>query len=210
MRALSCGPYSAKITPMRWEKLFADLEARWSAMADAEFAAEVADRVRSEIARVATGDRLRAGRGSFVRLQLLGGTVVEGTLRSVGPDWLLVADQGAGGVEVLVVTRALAAVSGLGRGGAAPAPVGAAGAGGAVGARLDLAYALRQIARDRLPVVVTLLDATAVVGTIDRVGLDHLELAEHPAAEVRRAREISATRLIPTGAVAAVRLRRTA
>lgn len=202
MHSLSWEPALGEDLPMRWEMLFADLEARWAAMADAEFAAEVADRVRSEVARVATVDRLQAARGRFVRLQLLGGTVVEGTLRSVGPDWLLVADEASGGVEELVAIRALAAVSGLGRGGSAPP------AAAAVRSRLDLGYALRQIARDRLPVVVTLLDATAVVGTIDRVGLDNLELAEHPAAELRRSREISASRLIPTSAVAAVRLRR--
>lgn len=186
---------------MRWEQLFADLEARWAAAEDADFAAEVADRTRSEAARIALVDRLRAGRGRPVRLQLLGGTVVEGVLETVGPDWILVTDDAAAGTEALVVLAALGAVRGLGRTGADPGPTGASVS------RLGLGHALRQVARDRLPVVVTLVDATAVVGTVDRVGADHLELTEHPAGDLRRGRDVSAARLVPTSAIACVRRR---
>lgn len=187
---------------MRWEDLFADLEARWAASEDAEFAAEVSDRTRSEIGRVTLVDRLRGGRGRSLRLHLLGGTVLEGVLESVGPDWLLVADDRGAGGEVLVVVAALAAVRGLGRATTESEPAGSAVS------RLGLRHALRQVARDRLPVVLTLRDATGVVGTVDRVGADHLELTEHPASDLRRTRDVSTARLLPYAALACVRLNR--
>ncbi len=184
---------------MRWEQLFADLEAQLAAAEDADFDVEVADRVRSEVARLAVADRLRAARGLPLRLDLLGGTAVSGVLAVIGPDWLLVYEYSGG--EALVLLSALAAVRGLPRIGAQPATR------GRVAARIGLAHSLRQLARDRLPVVLTLVDGTSVAGTVDRVGADHVEVAEHPGADVRRSREVSSLRLVPTAVLACVRRR---
>ena len=85
------------------------------------------------------------------------------------------AQDGAGG-EVLVPLRSLQAVRGL-RGEAAHP-----GHEGQVGARLDLRHVLRGVARDRSGCLVTLTDGRTVSGTIDRVGVDFVDLAEQEAS----------------------------
>jgi hypothetical protein len=179
---------------MRWEELFADLEARFAAAAADELNAEVADRIRSEAARVGAAERLAVAVGSTVRVVALGGASASGTVRRSGPDWLLLAE--SYGADVLVLLSAVAAVTGVPRGVARP------GGGGAVGARLGLGSALRAIARDRLPVVLDLVDGTTSGGTVERVGRDHLELTD----TVTRG-SAAGTVLVPTAAVAMIRRR---
>lgn len=179
---------------MRWEQLFADLEARFAAAADAELTAEVADRIRSEAARTSLAERLAGATGAVVRVVALGGAAASGTVRRTGPDWVLLVE--AHGADVLVPFAAMAAVNGVPRG------VGSPGGGGAVGAGLGLGSVLRAISRDRLPVVVDLVDGTTTGGTVERVGRDHLELAD---TLVRGA--AAPTVLVPMTAVAMVRRR---
>jgi len=76
---------------------------------------------------------------------------------------------------------------------------------GKVAARLDLGYALRGIARDRSAVSLVLVDGSTCAGTIDRVGADFIEVAEHPAAEARRAEAVIGVRTVPRTALAIVR-----
>ncbi len=52
---------------MRWDGLFADLEAQASALETAERAGEVDERVRSELARLPLIGRLHPAIGSLVR-----------------------------------------------------------------------------------------------------------------------------------------------
>jgi hypothetical protein len=63
------------------------------------------------------------------------------------------------------------------------------------------------LARDRTPVAVVLTSGDVLTGTIDRVGEDFVELAEHPVDEPRRAGSVRAVRLLPLSALAAVRSR---
>jgi hypothetical protein len=72
--------------------------------------------------------------------------------------------------------------------------------------RYQFALALRELARRREPVRVQLVDGTAVSGTIEAVGSDYLELAEHDPAEARRRAAVRARRFIGFAAVAAVSL----
>jgi hypothetical protein len=180
----------------RWESLFADLEAELAAGEAAALSAEVAERTRIEVARLRLVDRLRPALGHRIRLSTLAGPV-EGTLRDLGPDWLLAAEWT--GRAALVPLAAVTTVAGLSARSAPP------GAEGPVAARLDLRYALRRLARDRAAVALTLAGGGTVTDTLDRVGADFVELAEHPLEEFRRPAAVRQVLTIPLAAVHLVR-----
>jgi hypothetical protein len=182
---------------MRWDQLFADLEAQADALDLLERGGEIDERARIELSRVALFDRLRPGVGQVVRVRCPAGVTVGGRLVRVGAQWLLVDE--AGGRQALVVASAIMVVSGLGRLAASP------GSQGVVESRLGLAHALRGIARDRSPVRLELVDGTSLDGTIDRVGADFVELAAHAAGEARRRAEVRELVVVATAALAVVR-----
>ncbi|MGB7819153.1 MAG: hypothetical protein WBL35_10560, partial [Ornithinibacter sp.] len=74
--------------------------------------------------------------------------------------------------------------------------------------RFGLGYALRALSRDRATVAVSLLGVPAVIGTIDAVGADHLDLAEHHEGEVRRPENVRRTLALPFAALVGVESRR--
>ena len=182
---------------MRWDELFADLEAQYDAAQDAELAAEVSDRTRRELALVRLVDRLRPVVGQPVMLRVTGAGVLEGRLIGVGPDWLLLGE--LGGREALVALPAVLSVGGL------TAQSASAGSEGKVAARLTMAFALRGIVRDRSAVTLTYIDGATTTGTFDRVGSDFVEIAEHPPGELRRRDFVRTVRTVPLAAVATVR-----
>jgi hypothetical protein len=185
-----------EVVVVRWQQLFADLEARFEAEQDAAERAETSSRARHELGSLRFVDRLGGAVGSPVVLLCRGAGQVSGTLTEVGSDWLLLDDLGR---ELLVATAAVRAVSGLGR------RTAAAEDPGPVTARLDLRRALRGLARDRAPVHVVLDEGTSLHGTIDRVGADYVELAEHPADSYRRAGAVQGVRTVLIDAVVVVR-----
>ncbi|MGH8835959.1 MAG: hypothetical protein ACRDWG_13345 [Actinomycetes bacterium] len=183
---------------MRWEDLFADLTAEFEALESAELAAEVSDRTRRELARIRLEDRLRAAEGGAVAVTvqaLDGGHTVSGRLLDVGPDWMLV-ERADAPIEVLVPLSAVGTVIGLSSGASEP------GSEGHVQARLGLAHVLRGVARDRAAVCLAIRGGGPMLtGTIDRVGADYLDLAEHAPDEPRRAGSVRAKRTVPFAAI---------
>jgi hypothetical protein len=199
---------------MRWDRLFADLEARFDELADAEAAAEQADRERVAIGAVRATQRLAGSIDQEIRVRLAGGSAVSGVLRTVGPDWLLLTE--AQGRDCMVALTAVTAVEGL------TASTGPEMSGLAL--RLDLRRALRGLARDRSPVAVAMTGWTGgsagsgvgagsygpvgsgeLTGTIDRVGADFIEVAVHAAWEPRRAGTVRSVALVPLAGVVLVR-----
>jgi len=182
---------------VRWDALFSDLEAQLDAVQAEDLSGEVAERTRREVARLRVVDRLRAARGREVVVRLLGAGALSGEVADVGADWVLLEERGGGGA--LVSLGALVALTGVGVRSELP------GSEGEVERRFDLRFALRKLVRDRTVVAVTLVDGTEVTGTLDRVAADHLDLAQHPADEPRRAAAVRQVLLLPVAAVALVR-----
>ncbi|HEY3632081.1 MAG TPA: hypothetical protein VGL21_14320 [Jatrophihabitantaceae bacterium] len=132
-----------------------------------------------------------------MRLRCRGAVTVAGPLRRVGPDWLLV-DEG-GEREALVVLAAVLSASGLAR------LAGVPDSEGVVESRLGLRHALRGIARDRSAVRITDQSGATVDGTVDRLGADYVEVAEHAAGELRRRADVRDVLVLPLAALAVVR-----
>lgn len=197
---------------MRWDRLFADLEARFDELADAEAAAESADRERVAIGAVSAIQRLSGSIDRQIRVRLAGGVSVGGVLRTVGPDWLLLTE--GQGRDCLVALAAVNAVEGLT---ASTGPEMTS-----LAQRLDLRRALRGLARDRSPVAVAMsgwaggsagsgagaygpIGSAELTGTIDRVGADFVEVAVHAAWEPRRAGTVRSVALVPLAGIVLVR-----
>lgn len=185
------------VRPVRWESLFADLEAQMEHMEASELTSEVADRTRREVARFRLIDRIRPAFGHPLTVTTLGGGQIAGRVAGIGADWVLLAEDRLH--ECLVPLDAVTGIVGLGGLSAVP------GSEGRVAAKLTLAYALRGVARDRAYVVITMRDASIVTGTIDRVGTDFFEMAEHGPYDMRRNREIWGIRTVPFTGISFIR-----
>lgn len=178
---------------MRWDRLFDDLEAQIELEESHELGLEVADRTRRERALLDLQSKLLANRGTRIDVRLSSGRL-QGVVDDVGPDWLLLEtrpDQ-----PVLLPMASVRAITGLLPGSKALT---------VVARRFALGAALRAISRDRCTVALADIDARVVVGTIDVVGSDHLELAEHAADEPRRAANVLGHHLVPFAAIESVR-----
>ena len=182
---------------MRWDDVFADLEAQFEAAQAAELAGEISDRTRRETALLRLSDRLGPAVGRTVSVSATGAGTLHGRLSDVGPDWLLLEE--TGNRELLVAAAWVLGITGVGARSNVP------GSEGEVGRSLDLRWALRGLARNRVGVQVVLVDGTTLAGTLDQVGADHVDLAEHPAGEQRRAGAVRQVRVLPLTALSVVR-----
>lgn len=181
---------------MRWEDLFADMEAQLAAASQQHLEREADEQARAEYARVGLADRLRARPGEPVRVLLAGGLPLEGRVCSLGAGWVCLEDQG---VAHLVPTDSVLWWERLGRGWAPQE--------GPVAGRLGLAHALRALARARARVRLRLAGGGAegvLEGTVDAVGRDFLDLALHPDDDYRRRGSVTAVRTVPFPAVLCV------
>lgn len=179
---------------MRWERLFEDLTAQLDAATDRDLDAEVADRTRRERALLSLQQRLAAqGRADPVGVTIVGLGLVRAEVADVGANWLLLA--GPGERRTLVPLGSIRAISGL-RGRVGPVS--------AVVRGFTLAAALRAVSRDRSAVTVVDVDGQRHAGTIDAVGQDAFDLAEHPVDVPRRPQHVSALRTVPFAALAAL------
>ena len=182
---------------MRWQQLFADLSAQFEEEEAAAERGESASRARAEVGALRLADRLGGALGQPVVLSCRGAGRVAGVLTDAGVDWLLLEDDR--GTEHLVATSVVTTVAGLGRRTALPVE------GSAARVRPDLRRALKGLARDRAVVQLVLDDGDVLTGTVDRVGADYLELAEHAADEPRRVEAVRGVRAVVLTAVAVAR-----
>lgn len=192
---------------MRWESLFDDLGSQLEQGLAIEEDAVAREDERVRIARLGLRDRLVAMTARRVVVTGRGGAVVTMTVEQVGRDWIAgSSDRGGAGDRpggLIVPLGAIASVAlplELSRESLVSAPD-----RDGLAARLGLAFVLRDLARRRHYVEFT-LTAGSSAGTIDRVGRDHIDVAEHERDEPRRDRVVRRARLIPFEAIELVRL----
>jgi hypothetical protein len=189
---------------MRWDNLFDDLESQLERELDAEEGDLLAEEERLRLSRLTVRDRVIAmtrpgeSRSEQLMLALRDGTIVTVAVGSVGRDWivgeLIGARRGSCVVPLTAVSGILPTAEQLVRSitaeqNAEP-PV-------SLSARLGLGFVLRDLCRRRAAVELSTASAKQVHGTIDRVGRDHLDLAEHEAGLPRRAAAVSRLRVLP-------------
>jgi hypothetical protein len=178
--------------------LFTDLEMQLQAAADEALAVEVAERTRREFAATSFEGRLRAACGCRVELSVAGAGVVTGDARRVGPGWLLL--DVPGGLPAVIALRAVVAARDL--------PVSAREEPREDPSQdLGLGHVLRVLARDRTATVLVCQDGASFTGTVDRVGIDYVDLAEHSLDEARRSSLVRGVRTVGLSAVALLRPR---
>lgn len=180
---------------MRWDGLFADLEAQLAQGHWLDTEAEAAEMTRGERAGITLAERIRGALGTTVPVQLGGGERLQVTVSTVGEAWLGGSDQAG---SLLVNLDAVLAVD---------APLAVAAPEHSPGRRrLGIASAYRTLSRARAGVVVFGREGRSLgEGTIDRVGRDHFDLSVHPRDEHRRGRNVRGMRTIPFRAVQVIR-----
>lgn len=200
------------VPPMRWDDLFDDLESQLEQELGAEDVDVQAEEERLRLGRLTLRDRLSAmtrvgdgvsgglplGSAQEVRLALRDGQLIGVVLGSLGRDWLVGELRGPRRGSCLVPFDAIAAVlptaEQLARSvqgeGASEVPV-------SLSARLGLGFVLRDLCRRRASLEVSTVSEERLHGTIDRVGRDHLDLAEHEAGVPRRAAAVTRIRILP-------------
>jgi hypothetical protein len=186
---------------MRWDALFADLEAAAEGEWLRERDAEIAERTRAELARLRLVDRLRAaadrGNGQSradltVQVRALG--PLRGEIARVAEEWFVLLTPGN---EWVVAIDAVLGVRGL------PPTARPPRTQSAVAGALGWAAAWRVLARDRAAVHAVRRDGSTVTGVPGRVGQDYVELSDADGVTV--AGSAASTEVVPHAAVVAVR-----
>ena len=196
---------------MRWGNLFDDLEGQLEQELEAEDVDFRAEEERLRLGRLSLRDRLlalqRSGAGDGTVALLVAGTRLAVRPVSIGKDWLS-GDLIDGSARRAQCVVPLSSVGGIlldrdqVRASLDPLPEEAAPQ---LSARLGLAFVLRDLCRRRRTVELVTTSGT-ITGTIDRVGRDHLDLAEHSIDAARRESAVTRYRVLPFAELLYLRL----
>jgi hypothetical protein len=191
---------------VRWDRFFDDLEDQLASEWEAERQALDTEAERLRLSRVTLAERLSLlvsrDHPVMASLELAGGTTMRGRVTGVGADWAALLPEGRGGAAVVP----FAAMQGIALPhpdllrSALPAPQRPA-----LAERLTFGFVLRDLVRRRAGVEVHLTSGRTLTGTIDRAGVDHLDLALHDPGVPRRVGAVTGYRVVPLTAVAWVR-----
>ena len=192
------GTYAGEV---RWDDLFDDLASELQGGLDAEAGRRAIADERLRVGRLTVRERLIALAESGERpvsLQMSDGSIVAVRPKAFGSDWLsaeLLAESGRARVCIVptagiasLVLDAEQLVASLRE------PLGSRP--GDLSGRLGLSFALRDLGRRRQQCEFVVTTGT-IVGTIDRVARDHVDVAVHERGVARRARDVVAYRIIP-------------
>lgn len=196
------------LAAMRWDHLFDDLESQLEHELGAEEVDLLAEEERLRLGRLSLRDRIRAMTPSTVRLTLTDGARLHLQLGAVGRDWIAgeeARESGTGASCVVPIASIAACFPDPAQSTASLAlDAGAASTAGSLAARLGLAFVLRDLCRRRATLQIS-TPAEQLHGTIDRVGRDHVDLAEHDPGVARRDRDVRALRILPLDQIVVVR-----
>jgi hypothetical protein len=199
-------------TSVRWDNLFDDLEGQLEQELTAEEVDLRAEEERLRLGRMSLRDRLQAlarqDERRVIRLTLLGGLGVAVRPATFGRDWFSadLVEESARHSQCIVPLAAIAElrldraqVSASLEGSEPSAPE------RGISTRLGFGFVLRDLCRRRSAVELRMQDAT-LHGTIDRVGRDHLDLAEHEPGTPRRESAVLHYRVLPLARLLLVRV----
>ena len=179
---------------MRWDALFADMEAQLASARQLVRDAEAAEQLRTDFAALELAGRLHSQTGRQLKVDLgLPGTFA-GVLSHVGRGWVVL--EGDRNSAVIALDHVVF-IAGMDRFSTVDAPV----------ARLGLASAVRGLSRDRAAVRVYPAGqppAAALDGSVDRVGRDFFELSLTLRGEPRRQGNVRGVYTLALKAVAAI------
>ena len=197
---------------MRWDHLFDDLESQLEQELGAEEGDLLAEEERLRLGRLTVRDRVIAmtrpdeGLPEPLRLALRDGSAMTASVGSIGRDWLVGELIGARRGSCVVPLSAIAAILPTpGQFARSVAAVSAVEPAASLSARLGLPFVLRDLCRRRAAVDLSLASGERLHGTIDRVGRDHLDLAEHEPGVPRRAASVDRIRILPLAELLLVR-----
>jgi len=184
-------------TPPSMRRVFDELEAEFEAGLRREADQETMAAVRAELGSTVLWEQLARRLGTDM-VAIAGDRVLRGSAVASYPEFLVLrADDGA---EHLIPYGPAVSV-------ALPAePPPLRPTPGPAVRRYQLALALRELARRRDPVRVDLGDGTSMDGTIEAVGRDYLEIAEHDPGVAQRRAAVRARRFVGFAAIVAVTL----
>jgi hypothetical protein len=178
-------------------RVFDELEAEFEAGLRSEADQETVAALRAGIGETVLWEQLARRVGSLV-VALAGARRFRGVVLASYPEFLVLQD--GDGTEHLVRHGPATSVQ------LPPEPATLQPVPPPAARRHRLSLALRELARRREPVRVELLDGERVDGTIEAVGADYLEVAEHDPGEARRRTAVKARRFVGFAAVVAVSL----
>ncbi|MGP3535412.1 hypothetical protein ACTU3I_11510 [Microbacterium sp. RD1] len=190
---------------MRWDRFFEDIEDQLASEWEAERAALDTEAERLRLSRVTLHDRLAAliaadGDPTAVGIEVHGGSTLTAPVVGLGTDWLLASPWGSRSGAALVPFSAIAGIS-LPHADMLRSARPDAAAASPLARRATFGFVVRDLVRRRVGVRVQGLDSRVLSGTIDRAGVDHLDLALHEPGAVRRAGDVQGYRLVPFTAI---------
>lgn len=193
---------SSTLDRVHWDRVFEDLESQLAAEWEAERAVLDAESERLRIAKLELRTRLRVleERQCPLSLRLFSDGVSRAvTLRGVGADWI--ATQGADASAALIIPLSAITSVETDHGSLLGTLEESALPPDTLRERMTLGFLLRDLARRRIPLRMALRDGEILHGTVDRAGIDHLDLAVHDSGESRRAASVRAFRMVPFDAL---------
>lgn len=189
---------------MRWDRFFEDIEDQLESEWEAERAALETEGERLRLSKLTLHERIAAlvSTEPTAAVELVDGTLVTAPITALGADWLLAAPWGSRSGAALVPLGSIAAVRLAHAEMLRSARPDQSGRKPPVSRRATFGFAVRDLVRRRSGVSVHLSGGHTLVGTIDRAGADHLDLAEHEPGAPRRRSEVTSYRLVPFAAIA--------